>query len=221
MYKVAEIFTSINGEGRSAGQLATFIRFSGCNLDCTYCDTKWANLPDAKYTVMSADEIYSHIKMTGINHVTITGGEPLIQPDIYMLLKMLAEDNNIKTEIETNGAVDISDVINIGKNRPSLTMDYKLPSCGMEQYMHKGNLNRLEEIDTVKFVSGSLDDLECAYRIITENRLTDRCAVFISPVFGKIEPSFIVDFMKEKKLNGVSLQLQLHKFIWNPEKRGV
>lgn len=219
-YKIAEMFSSINGEGTHAGQLAFFIRFKGCNLNCSYCDTKWANVPDAKYTEMTADEILSEVKKSGIKNVTVTGGEPLIQPNIIPLLEMLCGDGHY-VEIETNGSADVSEVLKIKENRPALTMDYKLPSSGMENHMRTENFAVLEKKDTVKFVSGSRADLERALEIIREYGLIGKCAVYISPVFGKIEPAEIVDFMLENKLNGVNVQLQMHKFIWNPEMRGV
>lgn len=219
-YKIAEMFSSINGEGTHAGQLAFFIRFTGCNLNCSYCDTKWANVPNAKYTEMTGEEILSEVKKSGIKNVTVTGGEPLIQPNIIPLLEMLCGDGHY-VEIETNGSADVSEVLKIKENRPALTMDYKLPSSGMEKHMRTENLFALEKKDTVKFVSGSRADLERALEIIREYGLIGKCAVYISPVFGKIEPAEIVDFMLENKLNGVNVQLQMHKFIWDPNARGV
>lgn len=219
-YKIAEMFSSINGEGTHAGQLAFFIRFTGCNLNCSYCDTKWANVPNAKYTEMAADEILSEVKKSGIKNVTVTGGEPLIQPNIIPLLEMLCGGGRY-VEIETNGSADVSEVLKIKENRPALTMDYKLTSSGMENHMRTENFAVLEKKDTVKFVSGSRADLERALEIIRKYGLIGKCAVYISPVFGKIEPAEIVDFMLENKLNGVNVQLQMHKFIWDPNARGV
>lgn len=219
-YKVAEKFVSINGEGTKAGQLAVFIRFTGCNLNCSYCDTKWANQPDVPYEKMSADEIISYILSTGVKNVTLTGGEPLKQPDIYELLEKIAKTDSILAEIETNGSVPLGSFDKI-KNRPSFTMDYKLPSSDMNAFMNTDNFKFLRKKDTVKFVAGSNDDLKKAYEIIKKYNLTDICSVYISPVFGKIEPVQIVEFMTEKKLNDVNLQLQLHKIIWDPDKKGV
>ena len=100
-------------------------------------------------------------------------------------------------------------------------MDYKLPSSGMEKHMCLENFEILKKKDTVKFVSGSIEDLKKALEIIRKYDLSRRCHVYISPVFGSIEPAKIVDFMVENKLNDVNLQLQLHKFIWDPNMRGV
>lgn len=219
-YKIAEIFSSINGEGRKAGQTAAFVRFTGCNLNCSYCDTKWANEPDAKYTQMTADGILSEVQKSGAVNVTVTGGEPLIQPDVKDLIVLLGE-KGFEVEIETNGSVDISEYAALSP-RPAFTLDYKLISSGMEGSMLTENYALLDpERDAVKFVSGSREDLERAAEVIKKYRLTEKCAVFISPVFGGIDPSEIVAFMLEKKLNGVRLQLQLHKLIWDPDARGV
>lgn len=219
-FKVAEIFESINGEGILAGQLAVFIRFAGCNLSCSYCDTKWANSPDVCCKIMTEQQIYNYIKSTGIRNVTLTGGEPLLQKDITALLNLLSEDSSLHTEIETNGSVDIQHFSEI-TSPPSFTMDYKLPSSKMEKYMNTENFKYLSEKDTVKFVAGSKQDLETAYNIIQKYSLTEKCHIYISPVFNKIDPVEIVEFMKEKKLNNVNMQLQLHKFIWDPDKKGV
>ena len=219
-YKIAEMFSSINGEGTHAGQLAFFVRFTGCNLNCSYCDTKWANVPNAEYTEMTADEIRSEAQKSGISNVTVTGGEPLIQPNLVPLLETLCGDGRY-VEIETNGSADVSEVLKIKGERPALTMDYKLPSSGMESFMRTENFALLEAKDTVKFVSGSLADLERALEIIRKYGLIGKCAVYISPVFGKLKPAEIVDFMLANKLNGVNVQLQMHKFIWDPNMRGV
>jgi len=219
-YKVAERFISINGEGIRAGQLAVFIRFCGCNLDCSYCDTSWANQKDVAYTIYTAEELYQYIKESGVFLITLTGGEPLLQPSIYSLIDYLSRDPSLQIEIETNGSVSIKEVQKLTKP-PSLTMDYKLPCSDMESHMLLENFAHLKEKDTVKFVVASLEDLDVANKMIRTYRLTNRCHVFFSPVFQKIPPIQIVNYMKENQLNGVSLQLQMHKFIWPPQERGV
>lgn len=220
MYNVAEIFVSINGEGTRAGQLAVFVRFQGCNLCCSYCDTQWANQPDTPCRTMTAAEIKAEIYKTGVRNVTLTGGEPLKQEHILELLELLAQDNQLHVEIETNGSVLLAPFLNM-ENRPSMTMDYKLPSSGMETFMCLDNLALLQKQDTVKFVSGSIADLERARAVIDEYDLTQRCAVYLSPVFGQLEPETMVEFLKQHRMNGVTLQLQLHKIIWDPNARGV
>lgn len=219
-YKVAEIFESINGEGRKAGQLAVFIRFAKCNLQCSYCDTSWASTDTAACREMTAEEIYERIKSSSIRNVTLTGGEPLLQADIGKLLELLAADHTLSVEIETNGSISIAEFSRL-ENPPAFTLDYKLPGSGMESYMDTDNFKYLKPQDTVKFVAGSSNDLQRAREIITAFKLTEKCAVYLSPVFGAINPQVMVDFMKQYKLNGVSLQLQLHKIIWDPQQRGV
>ena len=220
--QVVERFVSINGEGVRAGELATFIRFKGCNLNCTYCDTSWANEVDVTYNAESPADICEYIVNNNIRNVTLTGGEPLLQEDIADLIDMICADNYYRVEIETNGSVDISAFrVDNSTGDLSFTMDYKLPSSGMESLMNAGNFDYLRDVDTVKFVVGTSEDLARAHEVIEKYNLTDRCHVYLSPVFGSIEPSDIVEYMMDKGLNDVRLQLQMHKIIWEPNKRGV
>lgn len=218
-YPVVEKFVSINGEGTRAGELAVFIRFRGCNLNCSYCDTKWANSCSAEAEMLTCEQITEYVKSTGVINVTLTGGEPLLQDNLEALINSLA-DIRCRVEIETNGSVPIKKYTEL-ENRPVITMDYKLPSSNSEKYMLSENFEYLSYCDTVKLVAGSIGDLLRGAEIIEEHRLTEKCFVYFSPVFDCIEPSEIVEFMKIRKLNDVRLQLQLHKYIWNPEKRGV
>ena len=217
-YRVVERFISINGEAARAGELAVFIRFAGCNLDCGYCDTKWANEPGVDYQELTEDELVDYVRRTEVKNVTLTGGEPLIQKDIDKLLLAFALEDDIRVEIETNGAVDLAAFC---EERPVFTMDYKLPSSGCEEHMITENMELLEKNDTVKFVSGSQEDLLKALELIRTYDLTNRCHVYLSPVFGAIEPVQIVEFMLKHRLNSVRLQIQMHKVIWDPDERGV
>ena len=149
--------------------------------------------------------------------MTLTGGEPLLQKDIRDLIHLLLKAG-LQVEIETNGAVDLAAFC---EERPVFTMDYKLPSSGCEDHMITENMELLEKNDTVKFVSGSQEDLLKALELIRTYDLTNRCHVYLSPVFGSIEPVQIVEFMLKHRLNGVRLQIQMHKVIWDPDKRGV
>ena len=153
--KVAEKFTSINGEGTRAGELAVFVRFKGCNLRCSYCDTLWANEPECPYNEETPEEILNYVLGTGIHNVTLTGGEPLLQKDIRNLIHLLLQAG-LQVEVETNGAVALAAFC---EERPVFTMDYKLPSSGCEEHMITENMKLLEKNDTVKFVSGSQEDL--------------------------------------------------------------
>jgi len=219
-FKVVEKFISVNGEGPLSGQLVVFIRFAGCNLNCSYCDTTWANKEDVHYDLMTSIDILKYIGSTEITNVTLTGGEPLLQQGIIELLEVLSIDNSLHIEIETNGSIPIHKFLNMD-NPPSFTMDYKLPSSNMEGNMDLNNYKYLSYKDTVKFVAGSMDDLEKSKLIIDKYDLASRTNVYISPIFGQISLETIVEFMKNNKMNGVNLQMQLHKIIWDPNKRGV
>ena len=223
--KVAEIFTSINGEGTKTGETAVFIRFQGCNLNCSFCDTKWANETTCPVTEMTPQDIYETVVSKNIKNITITGGEPLIQKELPALLALLGSNKDLSVEIETNGSIDIYPFCNIktafGNYRPTFTLDYKLPQSGCENKMFIGNYNYLEQNDTIKFVVSNEIDLERSKEIITEYNLTNKCHIYLSPVFGAISPQKIVEFMLKNKLNDIKLQLQLHKIIWDPDMRGV
>ena len=220
VYKVVETFISINGEGQHAGELALFIRFAGCNLNCNYCDTRWANQPDVVYQEMTETEIKALVADSGVRNVTLTGGEPLLQPGMYQLLETMGSLPDIRIEIETNGSVDIEPYMTLIR-RPAFTLDYKLPGSGMEAGMNMENYRYLTKEDTVKFVISDKTDLMRAREIIEQYQLEGRCGIYYSPVFGRIRPAEIVDDMIEHRLNGVHMQLQMHKFIWDPEQRGV
>jgi len=215
-YAVAEIFKSINGEGKKAGELATFIRLFGCNLNCSWCDTKWSISGD-EYRLWDIDEIIERVKQYNCHNITLTGGEPLMQ-DVYPLLKKLV-DLGYEVEIETNGSVSIEKYIEL--NNVSFTLDYKLPSSGMEDKMLVDNYKFIDRDDVIKFVIGSKEDLEKCYRVVCEYDLINKTNVYLSSVFGKIDLQDIVGFMSDKNWNGVRLQIQMHKIIWEPNMRGV
>ncbi len=220
IYNIAEKFVSVNGEGRYAGQLAVFIRFCGCNLSCSYCDTMWANTMTQPLEKLTEKDILQYIRSTGVRNVTLTGGEPLIQEGIRTLLETLASDKSLRVEIETNGSVDISQFFDID-NRPSFTVDYKLPGSGMEHSMYVLNYRNADMRDTVKFVVSDDEDLAKTKQVIEKFELQNRTNTYISPVFGKIAPERLVDFLKENRFNNVNMQIQLHKIIWDPDKKGV
>ena len=238
-FHVVEHFVSINGEGRRAGQLAHFIRFAGCNLACEYCDTKWANEEKVPYETYNEKELYELINKSGVKNVTLTGGEPLLQKDMKQLLALLRKDRTLRIEIETNGSVDIrpfllengkeNSIVKAGRkendgqpDNVTFTLDYKLSVSGMEDKMYLQNYENIRSMDTVKFVVGSKADLIKSKKIIEEYGLvTKKCGIYLSPCFGKIEPAEMVDFLVEQNMNDVNIQLQLHKFIWDPDKKGV
>lgn len=233
MLPVVERFVSVNGEGKNAGRLSAFIRFPGCNLSCSYCDTKWANASELSFELISIENLVSFVVESGVRHVTLTGGEPTLQPFLCDLVEVLVhtfvgEKEGLAVEIETNGSTDLHRFVDRraawGTAVPGtlmLTMDYKLPSSGMEDRMNTHNFLLLSSSDTVKFVASSKEDLMRMEKMIALFDLTLRTSVYVSPVFGSIDPAEIVDFMKERNLNKVTLQLQLHKIIWPECDRGV
>ncbi|MCM1579401.1 MAG: putative 7-carboxy-7-deazaguanine synthase QueE [Ruminococcus sp.] len=217
-YKVAEKFVSINGEGPLAGQAAAFIRFCGCNLRCGYCDTAWAQEFDGGED-MTGEEIAEFVKKSGVYNVTLTGGEPLMREGMEELICALG---NIPchVEIETNGSMDISSLAGVSP-RPSFTLDYKLPGSGMEGAMLLGNYKYLQKEDAVKFVAGSKEDLLRGEEVIREYKLNDKCRVFFGVVYGKLSLQEAAEFIIGRKIKGAALQLQMHKYIWDPDTRGV
>ena len=218
-FKLAEHFISINGEGRCAGELALFLRFAGCNLRCDWCDTAWACGKDAPCEIVGLPrlmQIAEDAAAQGVRNVTLTGGEPLLQAHIGELIDRLGKTLGLRVEIETNGAVPLEPFRKCGA---VFTMDYKLPSSKMEQHMCTENFALLREWDCVKFVCGSRADVFRAKEIAEQ--FEPQCPMYLSPVFGRIDPAEIVEIMKEQKMGSFRLQLQLHKFIWDPMARGV
>ena len=214
---------SIQSLGTVDGPGLRFVVFlQGCNLRCKCChnpDT-WDLSAGREITVSEIlNEYNKNRDFYAKGGITVTGGEPLLQENLGELIDILMEQGN-NVEIETNGSISIAE-LSRRENRPSFTLDYKLPDSNMERAMDLGNYNYIRQNDTVKFVAGSISDLETAVKIIEKYELLKKCSVYISPVFNRINPADIVDFMKKNNLNGVKLQLQLHKFIWNPEERGV
>ena len=222
MFNIIEKFLSVDGEGPSSGELATFIRFQGCNLRCDWCDTVYSWKKDNISEILSAEEIYEYIKQNKVNNVTLTGGEPLIQENIDELLSLLDNDDDLNTHIETNGSVDIEPFKKKHtKGNISYIVDFKLPSSKMSGKMNYNNLKCVEQKDVYKFVVGSMDDLVKAHELIEEYDLAEKCLVYLSPVTGSMEMSEMVEFMKSNNMNKVRLQVQLHKIIWDKDARGV
>lgn len=243
--KVVEIFNSIEGEGKRAGELSTFIRLYGCNLRCSYCDSAYSySIEDNAYEIMSIDTILNICKEYGTKNITVTGGEPLIHEDIKYLLYALSKEG-FNVNVETNGSIFIRKYYNSDGTLKDeyqnvwFTVDYKCPSSKMESKMCIDNFNLakypLQNV-VYKFVVGSQQDLEKTLDIITkyilitwEVSLPDLAKlnnmIYISPIYGQIEPKEIVKFLQKHKLYNkyvpIRLQLQLHKYIWHPDERGV
>ena len=215
-FPVVEIFDSIEGEGKRTGYMSTFIRFAGCNLRCSYCDTAYALSETDAAAWYGADDLLGKVREKPWSRVTLTGGEPLLQ-DVQELAEAMCR-LGYEVNVETNGAVPL-----LNRRPPSLfyTMDWKSPSSGMRAFMREENLPFLGEDDVLKFVVSSVGDLEDMAAAIRELPAQKRPLLYVSPVWGAIRPDEIVGFIKERGLDQVCLQVQLHKIIYDPEARGV
>lgn len=217
-YKVNEIFVSIDGEGVRTGLPTVFIRLYGCNLKCSYCDTRYS-CENREYKLMPLMDILEQVLSYGVPRVTLTGGEPLIHEGVKDLINSLVA-NDIEVNIETNGAVDLNDFWEYKHNSKVIfTMDYKCASSGMEDKMILWNLYLLQPKDVIKFVVSNYNELEKMEYILEETGC--KAQPYVSPVFGAIEPKELVEYVLDNKLNNVKVQVQLHKIIWNPNMRGV
>ena len=213
-YNVTEIFDSIEGEGKRTGIMSTFIRLSGCNLRCSYCDTKYAQIAGIGDTVMTEEQIAKKVRSYPWRNITITGGEPLLHDLTPLIYQFLDYDINI----ETNGAIALP------KKRYAnvfYTMDWKCPSSGENKKMLVHNLDGLTKNDVLKFVVGNKEDMDEMKKIVNKICQFDSPKFYVSPVFGAIQPVEIVDYLKKNGLGNVYLQIQLHKVIWDPDERGV
>lgn len=222
---INEIFSSIDGEARRAGELATFVRSVGCNLRCEYCDSKYTWGTEDTNRNMTVAEIVEECKQLGNTNVTFTGGEPLIQRDSDELIEALA-DAGFDVSIETDGSIDFTERDWFKNNHKNVWVcaDYKCYASGMTyEMLPLDTFAKLREQDVLKFVVGSQRDLELAYEVYSYLRLKEcNCYIYLSPVFGDIEPKDIVEFMKEHKMQGkVRFQLQIHKYVWDKNLRGV
>ena len=223
--KVCEIFKSIEGEGIRMGQAAVFVRLHGCNLRCSYCDSMYAvEGPDFKQ--MSVGEVLAAVDAyrneSGVKCVTLTGGEPLIHESVGELLTAFS-DAGFEVNIETNGTVPCKWQL------PGLfyTMDWKCKSSGMSARMKMENIISLGKNDVLKFVVGSIEDLQEAEGVVARLSLSspdNMPHIFISPVWGELTNEQIVNWMVGCKVmtqNNARFQVQLHKIVWDPDMRGV
>ena len=189
-----------------------FIRLTYCNLRCSYCDTEYA-FHDGKD--MSINQIIAHIKPMRTKLVEITGGEPMLQDNTIPLMKQLLK-NNYNVLLETSGAISLKDV----PKKVMKIVDFKCPSSNMSDKNLWGIVDELNNSDEIKFVIGNLEDYLWTKKKINYYNLNLNRTVLISPVFGKIKLEQLADWILEDSLN-VRLQLQMHKYIWNPDKQHV
>ena len=210
---VNEIYTSIQGESSWAGLRCVFVRLTACDLRCTYCDTEYAFYEGKKRLLQ---EVIDEVLAIDCPLVELTGGEPLLQKNALPLMTALC-DAGRTVLIETSGAHDISKI----DARVHRIMDLKTPGSGECARNLYSNIEHLTQGDEVKFVIGSREDYEWSREQVEKFSLCKRCrTVLFSPIFGRIQPVEIVDWILEDKLD-VRFQLQMHKFIWEPMERGV
>ncbi len=212
--KVNEIFYSIQGESTYAGYPCVFVRLTGCNLRCSYCDTQYAYFEGDQ---LGTNEIIKMISAYHCKLVEVTGGEPLIQEDTSILIDGLIE-SGFRVLLETNGSQDISIV-----NKSCIKIvDFKCPSSGEDSQNDLRNIERLSKDDELKFVIGTREDYDYAKNILImkTKAFPGNNTTHFSPVFGKIDIQALAEWILDDHLN-VKLQVQLHKIIWDPEKRGV
>lgn len=210
--KINEIYYSIQGETSFSGLPCVFIRLTYCNLRCSYCDTEYAFYEGRNLEI---NQIIKKVNSFKCNLVEITGGEPLLQKDYIKLIEAL-EKNNKKVLIETGGSLTIKD---ISKNT-HIILDLKCPSSNMEHKNLWENLNYIKKTDEVKFVIGSKIDYDWTKKIIKKYNLENKCLILISPVYGEIDNQKIIDWILKDNLK-VRFQIQLHKEIWDKDKKGV
>lgn len=209
--KICEIFTSIQGESSYAGKPCTFVRVTGCNLRCTYCDTTYAYDQGEE---LSEDSIIKKVKSAGIQLVEITGGEPLLQKGTVSLIKRLL-DERFDVLVETNGSLPITDI----DKKAVVILDIKTPGSGMADKMDFSNIDKIKLEDEIKFVITNRGDYEWTKNIMSQYDLSVKCHILLSPAFGILDPQDLTRWMLEDGINA-RLNLQLHKYIFGPDTRG-
>jgi 7-carboxy-7-deazaguanine synthase len=212
MLKVNEIYYSVQGESTRSGLPCVFVRLTYCNLRCAYCDTEYAFYEGNDYSI---DEILTEVKKYDCKLIEVTGGEPLMQDECINLMKELCDDG-FEVLLETGGSLSINNV----DKRVKIIMDLKCPSSQMVKKNLYKNLDHIKATDEIKFVIGNREDYEWTKEVLSKHKLIDKCEILFSVVFGVLEPITLVNWILEDKLN-VRFQLQMHKFIWNPQAKGV
>ncbi|WP_434386144.1 radical SAM protein [Melittangium boletus] len=210
---VKEIYLSVQGESTHAGLLCSFIRLTGCHLRCSYCDSEFAFHGGARRK--NAD-VVAEVKALGARRVEVTGGEPLLQPGVYPLMEALLAEG-LTVLLETSGAIDVRLV------PPAVhkIVDMKTPSSGESDRNDYRNLTSMNANDELKFVIGGREDYEWSRQLIIEHGLLDKpYELLFSTVYGKLSTKDLAEWVIADRLP-VRFQLQMHKYIWAPDERGV
>lgn len=214
MLRVTEIFRSIQGESTHAGRPCTFVRLTGCPMRCVWCDSEYTFTGGDHFKI---DDVVARVHSLGCRLVEVTGGEPLAQKEAFELIRRLS-DEGFEVLVETGGYVSTADL----DERAKVILDVKCPASGEEPRNHWQNLERLRsDKDEVKFVVADRTDWEYALAVINKYDLQTRArAVLISPAWELIDLQDLAAWISQSGLN-IRMQLQLHKYIWGPEVRGV
>lgn len=218
---VSEIFESIDGEGYHSGYPSIFFRVIGCSLRCNYCDSQHTFQPDNTCRWLTVEESVKEVERFNIKHITITGGEPLMEENKHWMTQFIRALllKGFEIDIETNGAIDYlywKDTF--GPNDVVLITDWKTPSSGMNKFMKESNLSILDESDIIKLVVRD-DDFNEVEKVLKSGT---EAQVYISPVFGQVTMEKIPEFvMKHKEYKNLRCQIQIHKIFWDSNKRGV
>ena len=214
MLRVTEIFRSIQGESTHAGRPCTFVRLTGCPMRCVWCDSEYTFTGGEHFSV---DDVMAQVDAFGCKLVEVTGGEPLAQKEAFKLIERLC-DEGYEVLVETGGYVSTADL----DRRAKVILDIKCPASGEEERNEWTNLERLRpDKDEVKFVIADESDWLYAKRLIEQQDLVSRTnAVLISPAWGLVDLQALANWVSGSGLN-VRMQLQLHKYIWGPDVKGV
>ena len=210
--KVNEIFTSIQGETSFAGLPFIFVRLTGCNLRCFYCDTKYAYEEGAEWSV---EQVVIEIQQRDIPRIAVTGGEPLLQDETNHLCSQLV-DRGFTVLLETNGSISIKNI----DQRVCRILDLKCPGSGMDAHMDFKNISYLTSRDEVKFVVSDRNDFQWALTIINRYNLEEKTHILMSTANPILHPRELAEWIIQEKLNA-RLQLQLQKYLWPDRARGV
>lgn len=214
MLRVTEIFRSIQGESTHAGRPCTFVRLTGCPMRCVWCDSEYTFTGGAYF---ARDDVMNKVREFGCKLVEVTGGEPLAQRDAFTLIEQLCSEG-FEVLVETGGFVSTEEV----DPRASIILDVKCPASGEEARNHWPNLERLRpDKDEVKFVIVNFEDWTYALEIIKRYELDKRAkAILISPAWDAVDLKNVAEWVSTSGID-LRMQLQLHKYIWGPEARGV
>ncbi|MEJ2684921.1 MAG: radical SAM protein [Candidatus Sulfobium sp.] len=210
--KVCELFTSVQGESTYSGLPCAFVRLAGCNLRCAYCDTQYAYEGGVE---MAVGDIVDRVKAAGVRLVEVTGGEPLLQGETGSLVFSLIEGGH-KVLVETNGSRSVKDI----DGRAVIILDVKTPGSGMSGEMDLSNFEHMKPADEIKFVICDRVDYDWSKKLMQDYKLKGRCTILFSAATGKLTPRELAEWVLEDSLD-VRLNIQIQKYIFGPDVRGV